>query len=105
MENKENKTDWSKRDIGALWKREGRNQKYLSGYVKPEGFDGELKVVVFANKSKKDNDRAPDYRIYISVPLDNQNTTNSVEATSPKEVVVAAAVKTKKVRQEDEELL
>lgn len=63
--------EWSKRDIGALWKREGKNQKYLSGYVKVDelGIERELKVVVFSNKNKKDNDKAPDYRIYVSKPI------------------------------------
>jgi len=105
MENKENKSDWSKRDIGALWKREGKNQKYLSGYVKVEGSDEEVKVVVFANKHKKDNERAPDYRIYISAPLETQDSAQpvSVKATVP------AVVKPKKVEKavavEDEDIL
>jgi hypothetical protein len=45
MENNKQQNDWQKRDIGALWKREGKNQKYLSGYVKVEGSDEEVKVV------------------------------------------------------------
>lgn len=104
MENKENKSDWSKRDIGALWKREGKNQKYLSGYVKVEGSDEEVKVVVFANKNKKDNERAPDYRIYVSAPLETQG---SAKAVSVKQTV-PAVVKPKKVEkvvEEDEDIL
>lgn len=104
MENKENKTDWSKRDIGALWKREGKNQKYLSGYVKVEGSDEEVKVVVFANKNKKDNERAPDYRIYVSAPLETQGSTKPVSVKQ----AVPAVVKTKKVEkvvEEDEDIL
>ena len=68
-----NKTDWAKRDVGALWKREGKSQKYLSGYVKVDelGIERELKIVVFSNKNKKDNEKAPDYRIYISKPAEN----------------------------------
>ena len=104
MENKENKSDWSKRDIGALWKREGKNQKYLSGYVKVEGSDEEVKVVVFANKHKKDNERAPDYRIYISAPLETQG---SAQPVSVKETVPAVVKpkKVEKVAQEDEDIL
>jgi uncharacterized protein (DUF736 family) len=105
MENKENKTDWAKRDIGALWKREGKNQKYLSGYVKVEGSDQEVKVVVFANKNKNDNERAPDYRIYISAPLETQG---SAKTVSPKQTV-PAVVKTKNVEkvavEADEDIL
>jgi len=104
MENKENKSDWSKRDIGALWKREGKNQKYLSGYVKVEGSDEEVKVVVFANKNKKDNEKAPDYRIYISTPLETQSSAKPVSAKQ----TVPAVVKPKKVEkvvEEDEDIL
>jgi uncharacterized protein (DUF736 family) len=64
--------EWSKRDIGALWKREGQNQKYLSGYVKVDelGIEKEVKIVVFSNKNKSNNEKAPDYRIYVSKPLE-----------------------------------
>lgn len=60
--------DWEKREIGALWKREGKNQKYLSGHVKfSDEFGGERKldVMIFANKSKK-NENQPDFRIYFN---------------------------------------
>lgn len=72
MENN-NQNEWAKRDVGALWKREGKNQKYLSGYVKVDelGIEKELKVVVFSNKNKKGNDKAPDYRVYLSKPAEN----------------------------------
>lgn len=77
-ETESNQNEWSKRDIGALWKKEGKNQKYLSGYVKLEssGSEKEVKVVVFANKNKN-KDTAPDYRIYVSKPAINQNATSS----------------------------
>lgn len=79
--NNNEKTDWAKRDVGALWKREGQNQKYLSGYVKVDelGIERELKIVVFSNKNKNDNEKAPDYRIYVSKPLDKG--LNSVKKT------------------------
>lgn len=93
MENKNNNTnnDWSKRDIGALWKRESTTQKYLSGYVKVDelGIEREVKVVVFSNKNKKNNDKAPDYRIYLSKPLDK-------EATKSEQKVEAKAKTVKK---------
>ena len=38
MSDTNEKSDWQKREVGALWKNEGRQQKYLSGYIKtPEG--------------------------------------------------------------------
>jgi len=70
--NENQKSDWSKRDVGALWKRESTTQKYLSGYVKIDelGIETEVKIVVFSNKNKKDNLKAPDYRIYLSKPAE-----------------------------------
>ena len=34
-ENKNNtsQSDWKKREIGALWRRDGKNQKFLSGKI------------------------------------------------------------------------
>ena len=45
MEDKQ-KNEWQEREIGALWKNEGRNQTYLTGKV------GDQKVVIFSNKHK-----------------------------------------------------
>ena len=60
--------DWSKREIGALWKREGKSQKYLSGHVKftdEFGSEKKLDIQIFSNKSKK-SDTQPDFRIYFN---------------------------------------
>ena len=65
----ENKSDWQKRELGALWVRDGKNQKYLSGHMKVETMPGvqeTVKVVVFTNKNKEKNERAPDYVVYRS---------------------------------------
>ena len=48
--------DWDKREIGALWKREGKSQNYLSGHVKFSdefGAERKLDVMIFANKSRR----------------------------------------------------
>ena len=58
------KTDWQKRELGALWKKESPNQKYLTGHIKDEG--GNLqKVIIFSNKNKT-KDNQPDFRVYKS---------------------------------------
>lgn len=108
MNNNNNKTnEWSKRDIGALWKREGQNQKYLSGYVKVDelGLEKEVKIVVFSNKNKNNNEKAPDYRIYVSKPLD----TKSSETKQTVQPVLKKKEQPKKVAEvsseEDEDLL
>jgi hypothetical protein len=79
MNNQENQNnqnnDWAKRDIGALWKKEGKTQKYLSGYFKLESGE-EVKVVVFSNKNKKDNQKAPDYRVYLSKQKEGEEIKN-----------------------------
>ena len=62
-ENKK-QSKWQQREIGALWKNEGRNQKYLAGHVKMK--DGtEQKVVIFSNKNRS-SDKAPHFRVYKS---------------------------------------
>ena len=61
----DNKTDWQKRECGALWKKESPTQKFFSGHVKVDdnGEEKLLKVVVFSNKHKS-KDSHPDFRIY-----------------------------------------
>jgi hypothetical protein len=61
-------SEWKKRELGALWKKEGKSQRFYSGYVKiNKGEDNEqdIPIVVFLNKLKT-NERAPDLLIYKS---------------------------------------
>ena len=60
-----NKTDWSTRELGALWKNQGRSQTYLTGHVTPPGASEPVKVIVFSNKNKN-KDNQPDFRVYLS---------------------------------------
>ena len=61
MSDTQKNNEWSEREIGALWKREGRNQKYLTGKMKqPDG--SEQQVVIFSNKNKT-KDNQPDFRV------------------------------------------
>jgi uncharacterized protein (DUF736 family) len=57
-------------ELGALWKKEGKGQKFLSGTIKrsalPEGNE-DIQVVIFSNKFKK-ADNHPDLRMYLSKP-------------------------------------
>lgn len=97
MENNKQQNDWQKRDIGALWKREGKNQKYLSGYFKDE-LGEQVEIVIFANKYKKDNPKAPDYRVYLSSKTEGSSSKKTTEKPAPKQVK-------KQVEQEEEDLL
>ena len=65
-DNTENKSEWQEREIGALWKQSGRNQKYLSGHINDE------KVVIFTNRGKTENPKAPDFRVYKSKPREEE---------------------------------
>lgn len=99
--NEQKNNNWSKRDIGALWKREGKTGKYLSGYFKDE-LGEQVEIVIFTNKFKGENVKAPDYRVYMSkLNEKNQNPDTQIkkiENTTPK--VVA-----KKVQEVEEDLL
>jgi uncharacterized protein (DUF736 family) len=82
-ENKNNasQSDWKKREIGALWRRDGKNQKFLSGKITIGEFgeDKTYSIVVFANKFKE-KENQPDFRIYEDTPLKKEGPTeDSVE--------------------------
>jgi hypothetical protein len=66
-------------EIGALWKKEGKSQKFLAGNLDfsqyPDALWNEfirtkkLAIVSFTNKFKQ-KDTHPDLRIYLSKPKD-----------------------------------
>ena len=104
INNTENKNnDWSKREIGALWKKDGPTQKYLSGYLTVDEFGSKTKVnvVVFSNKNKS-KDTAPDFRVYLSKES-TKNVSTDVEQknvkTNPK------AQKKQEIEEDTEEVL
>ena len=82
MNNESTTNDWAEREIGALWKRDGANQKYLSGRVKlPDG--SSMDLVIFTNKFKK-ADNQPDFRVYRGTPSNSQE--SSTGSTAEAEV-------------------
>lgn len=102
MSNNTSDNDWKERELGALWRRSGKTQKYLSGYIKigDELEEKEVRLIVFSNKYKNENEKAPDFVIYESAPAENQG----------KQVSQAAQQQTAEVEEnpnqefEDEEL-
>jgi len=68
-------------EIGALWKKDGREQKFLAGNIdlKPLGIDKVIPVVIFTNKFKQ-KDTHPDLRVYLSKP---KNDTAPAAAPAP----------------------
>jgi hypothetical protein len=70
---------WRSRELGALWVRSGKNQKYLSGTINVETMPGvtePVKVVVFTNKGREKNEKAPDYVVYRSEDSEQQSQSN-----------------------------
>lgn len=72
--NNDNKGEWQKRELGAFWKRTSQSgQTYLSGHVEVDelGTKKKVKCVMFSNKDKS-NERAPDYRVYVSKEMNGE---------------------------------
>ena len=61
------KSSWKEREMGALWKRQGNSQTYLSGTIETDNFGTKEKVnvVIYSNKYKE-KDTHPDFRVYRS---------------------------------------
>jgi hypothetical protein len=99
MNNTTQNTNKNQNELGALWKKKSKTgMSFLSGYINDH--DGQrIDVVVFAN-SKKTNEKAPDYRLYVSKPLENK-TSNPVSA--PTKAPVKAIQKSKPVVEEVED--
>ena len=77
---------WDRKELGALWKKQkqGTDEKYFSGTInlKSVGFDKDIQVVVFTNKSKKE-DKHPDARIYLSEPKSGTSTGPATKKVAP----------------------
>jgi uncharacterized protein (DUF736 family) len=53
------KNEWDDRELGALWvNQKSDGTKYLTGTLNGE------KVIIFKNKYKEENAKAPDFRVY-----------------------------------------
>lgn len=82
-------SEWRSRELGALWVRTGKSQKYLSGTINVETMPGvtePVKVVVFTNKGKEKNEKAPDYVIYRSEEATQKNNVEAVAKEAAQEV-------------------
>lgn len=96
--------DWSKRDIGALWKREGKSGKYLSGYFKDE-LGEQVEIVVFTNKYKGENAKAPDFRVYLSKDSNSTGSNAKSKEASQSVKTKTQKVQVKQVEEVEEDLL
>lgn len=54
------------RKVGALWLKEGKKGRFMSGVFEPEGREGpKFRILIFKNE-KKDGPKDPDYTIHQS---------------------------------------
>ena len=69
MSDKKENNEWDDRELGALWvnTKQGSNEKYLTGHINDE------KVIVFKNKFKEENAKAPDFRVYKQKEMDSSS--------------------------------
>ena len=92
-ENKQ--SDWKEREVGALWKQEGKKSNYCTGYIISDELGNKVRqrVIMFANKNKS-NDKSPDFIIYSSVDIQNKNSPseNKKEASPAFESVDAQGI-------------
>ena len=82
----EQKNEWQKREVGALWKRKsGSGQNYLSGHVTLTdelGAEKRVKVICFSNKFKSENEKAPDLRVYLQSDENESKSSTGETATA-----------------------
>ena len=83
--NSESNNNWSKRELGALWLRQGKKQKYLTGYIESDDLEGEKKRIIVFKKLNKPNDRAPDYVIYEREEYTSSDSAPKQTSTSEKQ--------------------
>jgi len=83
LEEQNTKSDWSQREIGAFWTRDSSKGKYLSGSIEVDelGVKKKMKVVMFPNRYK-DNDKKPDYVLYVSKDSETSNAKVNTENTT-----------------------
>ena len=93
-------TNKNANELGALWKKKSKTGlSFLSGYITDH--DGQkTDVVVFAN-DKKSNERAPDYRLYISKPL----ATKTSDSTQAKVTTVSNKSNKQVVEEPEDDIL
>lgn len=69
MTDKKENNEWDNRELGALWVnvKQSDGSKYLTGTINGE------KVIVFKNKYKDENEKAPDFRVYKQQPQEQDS--------------------------------
>ena len=91
----EKKEDWSKREVGCLWRRQG---DMLTGVLKFDNIDlseidpldNQLNIIAFINRKKDKNDKKPNIVLYLSRDSNSEPKTSvATEDTEPSSKDVA----------------
>jgi len=87
LEEQNTKSDWSQREIGAFWTRDSAKGKYLSGSIEVDelGVKKKMKVVMFPNRYK-DNDKKPDYVLYVSKDAESSDSSSAEIKSNEKDI-------------------
>jgi len=70
----EKSSEWKERELGALWKKDGKNQSYLTGKL------NDKQVIVFENTNKR-SEKAPDFIVYESKEMKGAGATQQSSTT------------------------
>lgn len=102
MSDNEKRNEWKDREVGALWvQKSAKGQKYMTGHISinPKASEN-TKVVIFENTGKKDeqgnvkNDKAPDFRVYLSESTENRGSAQTQSKEVSKEAATASLPET-----------
>lgn len=64
------KTNWKEKEIGILWRKKGKKEDFLSGFIKDKETGKEQKILIFVNNKNDNSSRnAPDYIIFDNDPV------------------------------------
>jgi hypothetical protein len=62
---KEQNNLWKEKELGLLWRKQGKNGDYLSGFIKNKKTGEETRILIFSKKKFDDTaPNAPDYVIF-----------------------------------------
>lgn len=80
-------SEWKNREVGALWKKAASNGKssYCTGYIVSDELGAKVKqrVIMFSNKTKN-NEKSPDFIIYLSNEQESESTPKAKTVISKK---------------------
>lgn len=96
-------SDWKQREIGALWKKKNDKGSYCTGYLITDELGKKVKqrVVMFSNK-EKNNEKSPDFVIYLSLEQNADSSNSQNTKTSATKIVAKKAPQPVSANNDDE---